>query len=129
MARHRQPAEVARLKGSDRKDPQRYRTEAPKSELPLGNAPEHLSGGAQTAWFELSGYALPGVLTGADRFVMEVTASLLAEFRADPTAFTAGRYAQLVGCLARLGLTPADRQKLGTAGKAAANEFAEFAGG
>jgi len=126
MARHPQPRELAALKGADKHDPQRYRNDSPKAKTPLGNAPDHMAGAAKAAWFELETFALPGVLTGADRFVMEVTASLLAEFRQNPSDFAAGKYTHLIGCLARLGLTPADRQKLGADKKPEDNPFENF---
>ena len=126
MARHPQPRELAALKGADKQNPQRYKKAAPKAETPLGNAPDHMGEPAKKAWFELETFALPGVLTGADRFVMEVTASLLAEFRQSPPDFSAGKYTHLIGCLARLGLTPADRQKLGTEKQPEGNPFNEF---
>ncbi|AMV00055.1 hypothetical protein [Xanthomonas citri] len=126
MARHKQPDELARLKGADKKDPQRYKRQAPKSKVALGRPPDHLPEDAAAAWKELEKFALPGVLTGADRFVMEVTASLVAEFRANRAEFKAAKYSHLIGCLARLGLTPADRQKLGTDKTPEENHFNEF---
>lgn len=112
MARHAQPREVAELKGAHKKDPQRYRGETPKANLPLGEAPDHMNGKAQSCWFELSTYALPGVLTGADRVMLEMASNLLAEYRVDPTEFSVGKYTHLIGLLARFGMSPADRQKL-----------------
>lgn len=126
MARHKQPAELAQLKGADKKNPQRYAKTAPKSGKPLGKAPAHLPEDVAEAWRELERCALPGVLTASDRFVMEVAASLLAEFRANRAEFKAAKYSHLIGCLARLGLTPADRQKLGTEKPAEGNPFDEF---
>jgi len=113
MARIPQPIELAEFKGADRKNPQRYRKSVPKSGMPLGNAPAHLSPEAQSVWFELEAYSLPGVLTGADRLLFEIASNLMAEYREDPKGFTAARIEKLVGCLARLGMSPADRQKLG----------------
>ena len=114
MARHAQPRELASLKGADRKNPQRYRKDAPKSHMPLGNAPDHLTETQSGCWFELQSYALDGVLTGADRAMMELASKLLAESRENWVDFSAARMGHLVGILARLGLSPADRQKLGT---------------
>ena len=111
------------MKGADRKNPQRYRSKAPKSGVPLGNAPAHLSASEQAAWFELQSYALPGVLTGADRTVMEMGARLLAESRDNWLDFSAAKIGHLVGILARLGMSPADRQKLGTADGGDENPF------
>lgn len=113
MARHAQPLEVAKLKGADKKDPQRYRKEVPKSECPLGDAPEHLSDEARDCWREISLCAIEGVLTGADRHVLEVTSNLLAEYRRDPDKFAVGKYTHLLGGFGRLGMSPADRQKIG----------------
>ena len=114
MARHAQPRELAALKGADRKNPQRYRKDAPKSQMPLGNAPDHLTETQRGCWFELQSYAVEGVLTGADRAMMELASKLLAESRENWVDFSAARMGHLVGILARLGLSPADRQKLGT---------------
>lgn len=126
MARHKQPAELAALKGATRKNPQRYTKETPKTGKPLGKVPDHLEPAVAAVWKELERCALPGVLTSSDRFVMEVAASLLAEFRAIRTEFKAAKYSHLIGCLARLGLTPADRQKLGTEAPKEGNQFDEF---
>ena len=71
MARHAQPRQVAELKGADKKNPQRYRLEPPKTALPLGTAPEHMTDAAKAVWFELETYAPNGVLAGADRLMLE----------------------------------------------------------
>ncbi|WP_146090491.1 hypothetical protein [Xanthomonas bromi] len=80
----------------------------------MGQPPNHLPEDVAAAWKEIETCALPGVLICSDRFVMEIAASLLAEFRANRADFKAAKYSHLIGCLARLGLTPADRQTLGT---------------
>ncbi|MBB4126230.1 hypothetical protein GGR77_001520 [Xanthomonas translucens] len=117
---------MAQLKGADKHNPQRYKRQAPKSKAALGRAPVYFPADVAEVWKELERCALPGVLTGSDRFVMEVAASLLAEFRANRAEFKAAKYAHLIGCLARLGLTPADRQKLGTEKPPEENPFNEF---
>ena len=126
MARHAQPREVAALKGAPRRNPQRYRTEPPAVSMPLGQAPEHMSEAARAVWFEVQTYAPVGVLKGADRLMLEVGANLVAEYREDPKAFAVGKYTHLVGFLARLGMSPADRQKLGTEKKPDAGDFDDF---
>ena len=123
MARHAQPRELAVLKGADKKNPQRYRTAPPKSGLPLGSAPDHLTEAQRACWFELESYAIEGVLTGADRAVMELAAKLLDESRTNWSDFSAARIGHLIGVLARLGLSPADRQKVGAPGQPDTNPF------
>lgn len=126
MARHAQPREVAELKGATRKNPQRYRNEPPACEQPLGEAPQHLDEDERAAWFEIAALAPKGVLKGADRLLLELTSSLLAEFRSDRRSFPAARIGHMVGCFARLGMSPADRQKLGAEKPPEGNPFDVF---
>jgi hypothetical protein len=126
MARHRQPRELAELKGATRHDPQRYRKEVPAVEQPLGEAPAHLGAKVQATWFELAGLAPTGVLKGSDRVMLEMASVLLVAFRADPDEFPASKMTHLIGILARLGMSPADRQKLGTEKPPEGNPFDSF---
>jgi hypothetical protein len=111
MARHAQPRLVAELKGAHKKDPQRYRGEELKSDGPLGSAPERLTELERQAWDELSAGSLPGVLTASDRLTIELASVLLAEFWTEKANMAAAKMGQLIGLLARLGMSPADRQK------------------
>lgn len=126
MARHAQPRAVAELKGAAKKHPERYRKEPPKSDLQVGNVPARFTAAQQEAWLELTTYAPTGVLAGADRLTLEVGAQLLAQFRQDGDDFPANKIGHLIGILARLGMSPADRQKLGTEKKEAGNPFDSF---
>ena len=126
MARHAQPREVAAAKGATRKHPERYRKEPPAVKYGLGDAPEHMSDASRAVWFELQTYAPIGVLTGADRVMLEVAANLVAEYRENPREFPNPRIAQMVSCLARMGFSVADRQKLGTEKAKKGNEFDAF---
>lgn len=114
MPRHMQPREVAEAKGAVKHDPQRYRNEVPKSAMPIGTAPAHMTPAAKACWFEIESYAPIKVLSGADRIAVEMLANLLVEFRDDPRGFTAPKLGQMIRLLASLGMTPSDRQKLGT---------------
>ncbi|GAB3282559.1 hypothetical protein GCM10027347_58860 [Larkinella harenae] len=125
MARHPQTRELAKFKGADRKNPQRYKKDVPVNPEPIG-VPAHLSEKARAVFAELKSMALPGVLTASDGPIFEITANLLAEYRADPEAFPVGKYTHLIGCLARLGMSPADRQKLGTEKPKKDNDFDDF---
>lgn len=126
MPRHRQPREIAELKGSIKRNPQRYRGRPASSGLPLGEAPDHLSAQTKDAWKDLEQCSLPGVLQGSDRFIMEITAGLLAEFRSKPSQFPAGKYRSLISCLGRIGLTPAERTNVGVGVHAGIGAFDEF---
>jgi hypothetical protein len=68
---------------------------------------------AKKIWDELLKNSLPGVITASERLIFEITANLIMEYRNSPALFVAAKYGHLIGCLARLGLTPTDRQKLG----------------
>ena len=123
MAKHAQPLELAKLKGADKVHPERYRKEVPKSELPIGDYPAVRSLDPEDCWKEIAAQSIPGVLTGADRIVLEVASNLLAEYRADPTKFVAAKYTHLISCLARFGMSPSDRTKLGVGKKDDDDDF------
>jgi hypothetical protein len=112
MSRVKQPREAAELKGANRVHPERYRGEVPKSKDSLGDPPDRLSDAARKAWTEIEAYAIPGVLTSSDRFFMEFAANLLAEYWRSPDDFQTSRFGQMISVFARLGMSPADRQKL-----------------
>jgi hypothetical protein len=126
MPRHRQPREIAELKGAHHKNPQRYRGDVVKSEQPLGNAPGHMSEDAKSVWFELETYSLPGVLTGADRIVMEMLSNLIAECRRDPDAFSSAKHGVVAKHLATLGMTPSARQQFVKDKSSTDNPFADL---
>jgi hypothetical protein len=56
---------------------------------------------------------IEGVLTYADTILLEMASNLLAEYRVNPGDFPIGKYPHLIGCLARLGMSPSDRTKPG----------------
>lgn len=112
MGRLHKPNEVARLTAS-KTNKAKHEIDIPKHKEPLGNAPFKITPGAARVWDELRDHLLPGVATKSDRYLMEITCELMAEFREDPRRISTSKLAQLTNCLARLGLTPVDRVKLG----------------
>lgn len=126
MGRIQQPRELAELKGAVKHDPQRYKADVPKNPSPVGQPPAHMGESAKAIWFELEAYALPGVLTASDRFMLEFIANFLVEYRSDPADFTAAKMGNLISCCARLGFSAADRQKLGVAKKKPESGFEMF---
>jgi hypothetical protein len=95
-----------------RKDPQRFRDEVPKSPHPIGDPPGGMDAEAVAAWNEVVAACAKGVLTGADRIIVEVASNLLSEYRLDPPGFQVGKYTVMISCFARLGMSPSDRTTL-----------------
>lgn len=114
MGKPKQPLELAKLKGATKKDPQRYRKEPPKSNYELGDPPKRFNKELKAIWHEVVRYSLPGVLTGAERFTMEILCDLIYEYRNPPSyGFTSAKLSQLTRILGLFGMNPVDRQRLG----------------
>ncbi|MGE0803713.1 MAG: hypothetical protein AB7G13_22390 [Lautropia sp.] len=78
----------------------------------LGDPPEWLPDRVRIAWQEIAAAVAPGVLQRSDRLAVELLATLLTEFRADPVAFGSRKYTVLQTLLTRCGMTPADRARI-----------------
>lgn len=67
------------------------------------------------AWAEIVAAIPPGVARESDRFTIEIAARLLARLRAtDPLCYlSAAELGSLQRALSSLGMTPADRSKVG----------------
>ena len=122
------------LNGAFKKDPQRRvaREHEPRPTSPLGEPPEALEPGERAMWTELSQIAPDKVLTGADRWLVEICCRIMAKLREDGMGgrhgVSVGELSQLMAGLRTMGLTPADRSKISVpADEKAANPFAEIA--
>src|SRR5262245_9988273 len=128
MGRFAQPREMAELRGRVRHDPQRYRDEIPKTDLPLGTPPEWLSEDVRRAWRYIEAHMPAGILRGEHRVIFEVMSTLLAEFWRSPTEIPVGKLQALLACCARFGMSPGDAK---ATSRARANEpesvFAQYA--
>jgi len=111
---HPLPLSIAKLKGADRKDPQRYRDRkaAITCKQALGPAPDRLSPEAQGIWKEVQAIMVDGVMTEMDKMAMEAFCELMAEFREDPRSFNGAKYGRLITFFSLFGMTPVDRQKI-----------------
>jgi len=125
MARPRKPTETLKLSGAFRKDPQRARPVGPKAKRPLGTPPKYFNKGEAEVWVEIESNVAAGVLTSAERYVVELLARLVARFRAD--WLTGAEMSQLTWCCSHLGMTSVDRSKvLGSEPDDGPGEFDEF---
>lgn len=113
MGRNRKPTHELEQSGAFEKDPQRRRDREnePVPAGPLGDPPEYLSPAAQSVWHELAGQVPQGVLTIADRFLVEIVSRQMARLRAGED-LKAAEINQIISCLSRMGLTPADRSRV-----------------
>lgn len=111
MPRPRTPTSLLVLNGGLAHDKKRYqnRTAEPVPAGDLGPAPKHFDKPLKAIWKELVEQVPPGVLTIADRVILELACRLTLKMRTQE--FTSSNAAQLVSCLSRLAMTPADRSK------------------
>jgi hypothetical protein len=119
MARPRTATAILQLKGSYKKHPERKRKNEPIPTGPLGDPPKFLSKGEKAAWLDLASIIPPGVLMNSDRWAVEIAVRIMAKVR-DPKGGIGGKFgasvgevAQMNGLLSRMGMTPADRSKVG----------------
>ena len=119
MGRNRTATAILELKGSFKKHPERARPDEPKPTGPLGDPPKFLSKSEKEAWLDLASIIAPGVLMNSDRWAVEIACRIMAKIR-DPKGGIGGKFgasvgevAQMNGLLSRMGMTPADRSKVG----------------
>lgn len=115
MPRKRMPEHIMELQGSYIKNPhlRKLREGTPQNLPSIGECPSHLNDQEQICWNELVDCTPPGVLTKADRIVLELTAGLLAASRKIGVAEIKGDKLNLLyRCLSSLGNTPADRNRV-----------------
>ena len=112
MARPRTPTAIQELKGAFKKDPQRARSDEPKSNGPLGAPPLGFNEDPelQATWHELEGMVAARVLSKADRWLVELACRTMRDVRRGQAL--ASERNLLLSCLSRMGLTPADRSKI-----------------
>lgn len=134
MARPRTPTAKLELTGAFKRNPSRGRARAnePKPNTPLGQPPSEFNDSEKAIWFELKRIAPDKVLTGADRWLVEVCCKIMARLRSEGIGgrygVTVGEVSQLMQGLSRMGLTPADRSRISIPREPAEdNPFAEIA--
>ena len=88
----------------------RNRVGEPVGGEPIGDAPEHFKPLGKVLWHEVVNCVPAGVLTKADRLIVELLCRLLVEMR--DKKLTPALATQIRGCLGSLGMTPADRSRV-----------------
>ena len=123
MGRTPYPKAVLRLKGVDKKHPERLhmREHEPENANPVGDPPKHLNGAERKIWLRIVDESIPGVLGQADRIAIELVCKLYV--RVDEDTATGVDYNQLIKLLSQFGMTPADRSKIAIPKPDEKNEF------
>lgn len=114
MPAHRKSIQELKLNGSIKANPARYkdRTQVPVSNGDLGEPPAAMSKAAKNVWAELATQAPEGLLTFADRMLVELACSLICKMRNRRAVATKGDQQLLLQTLSKLGLTPIDRDRV-----------------
>jgi phage terminase small subunit len=131
MARPRKPTAALELNGAFKKNKGRTRVD-PRTTGPLGPPPSDLRPEEKDRWREIVRIAPLGVLTNADRGIVELTARLWAILKKDGFdrryGLSSSQSVLLKECFSKLGMTPSDRAKVAVSPeeKPAENPFEEF---
>ncbi|MEM7515436.1 MAG: hypothetical protein AAF368_00740 [Planctomycetota bacterium] len=112
MGRPRKPTASHELQGTRPGATNRDRSGEPTAD-PLGPPSETLDPLQLMCWHEIVGALPKGVALNSDRFTIEIAARLLAKYRAVDLNMKSADLALLRTTLASLGMTPADRSKVG----------------
>ena len=118
----RKATSVLEAGGAFKKDPQRARAPEPESKHPIGNAPSYFTETQREAWHDFVTDAPPGVLSGAERVLVEMITRLMAEIR-ESDEVKASVFSRLESLIGKCGMTPADRPRVGVAPPKDANDF------
>ena len=112
MSRPRTSTAMLEARGAFVHNPGRRvaRANEPRPTGQLGRPPKHLADDEKKTWRELARISPPGVLANSDRWFVEMTVRLMTRVR-QGTAKTMDT-GQLLQCLGRMGLTPADRSRV-----------------
>jgi hypothetical protein len=110
MGRTRTPTAVLELRGAFKRNPDRLRARKnePLVTTPLPEPSPGLPKPVKEAWLEMQSRGF--WLTSADRFLVEIAATLLARYRFDQ--IKSGDVSLLIRLLGMIGFSPKDRSAL-----------------
>ena len=107
MSRPRKPTAVLELLGAFKRNPDRLmaRKNEPLVTTALPQPPPRLPMPVKSAWLEMRNRGF--WLTSADRFLVEIAATLMARYRFDE--IKSGDVSLLIGLLGKIGFSPKER--------------------
>jgi hypothetical protein len=107
MARPRKPTAMLELSGAFKRNPSRLRDRKyePIVSTALPEPPARLSPPATTMWRDIRTHGY--WLTSADKFLVEIAATLMARYRLDD--LKSRDVSQLIGLLGKIGFSPKER--------------------
>ena len=111
LARPRTPTAILELRGAFKNHPSRLRDRKlePLVKTALPEPPRRLPKPVKLMWKEMQSHG--GYwLTSADRFLVEIAATLMARYRGDE--LKSADTSLLIGVLNKIGFSPAERRKL-----------------
>ena len=107
MGRPRTPTALLELRGGFKNRPSRLKARQyePIVTTTLPEPPKYLTTATTAAWQEMQSYGF--WLTSADRFLVEIAATLMAAYRGDQ--LKSGDVSLLIGLLGKIGFSPKER--------------------
>jgi hypothetical protein len=110
MGRTRTPTAVLELRGAFKNHPSRQqdREFEPVVTTDLPAPPQCLTSSATATWLEMKSRG--HWLTSADKFLVEIAATLMARYRIDE--LKSADVSQLIGLLGKIGFSPVERGKM-----------------
>ncbi len=112
MPQPRVPTNILRLRGADKKHPDRMkeRENEPVNKNPIGKPPSYLTVKEKKYWGEIIHDCIDGVLGEADRIAVSMAARLLGKCAGNNA--TSQEQTQLFRYLGQFGMTPSERSKI-----------------
>jgi hypothetical protein len=128
MPKPRTPSAVLEARGSFAHNPDRKREDFQSGDFDP-TPPKYFTVKQKAVWTEIVGLLPASVLQATDRLAVELTARLIANFRAmDDADVSMAQVAQIRTALATLGMTPADRSRVSAKKETPSNPFAALMG-
>lgn len=107
-----QPRELAEIKGELKAHAKQYAKMVLKSDDPIGEPFEQMTDAAKAIWHDFVKQAIPGVLTGADRYSLQTYCELKAEQIENPRKIIVSKLRLMNSLEKKFGSDPVSREQL-----------------